>query len=354
VANLISVPLQSNFNFFDIDKKLGPLDLHRNTMGYLLNVQPVIPFKVSDEWNAITRTIVPIANQPQLVPGMGSHGGLGDIQFTPFLSPAKPGEAIWGVGPALVFPSATDQWLGSGKFSAGPSGVVLRIDGPCVYGALAQNVWSYAGDSDRDYVNQMLIQPFVNYDFPKGWYLTSSPIITADWHADSDQRWTVPVGGGIGRFFRIGKLPVNMQLQSFCNVVHPDFGSEWSVSQDGKWAQAGHVSGQAGKAGYVANSSGQWAAGAKAAGGGGAVKTSGGDVYAGRDGNVYKTSEGQWQKYPDEGLGNGVMKRQVALALLLLSALAAGCSQSTVDPFPCLASCPPPALRQAISPAREC
>lgn len=229
VADLISVPLQSNFNFFDIDRKLGPQDLHRNTMGYLLNVQPVIPIKLNDDWNVITRTIVPIINQPELFPGMGSHGGLGDTQFTPFLSPAKAGKLIWGVGPVLVFPTATDQWLGSGKFSAGPSAVVLKMDGPWVYGAIAQNLWSYAGDPDRDYVNQMLIQPFVNYNMPKGWYLTSSPIITADWHADSDQRWTVPLGGGVGRLFRIGKLPVNMQLQSFYNVVHPDFGPEWSV-----------------------------------------------------------------------------------------------------------------------------
>ena len=229
IADMISVPLQSTFNFYDIDKHLGGKDYHRNTMGYVLNVQPVVPFSLNKDWNVITRTIIPIVNQPELVPGMGSHGGLGDIQFTPFFSPAQPSKTIWGVGPALVFPTATDQWLGSGKFSAGPSAVILRMDGPWVYEALAQNVWSYAGDSNRDYVNQMLIQPFVNYNLPKGWYLTSVPMITADWHADSDQRWTVPVGGGVGKIMKIGKLPVNMQLQSFYNVVHPDFGPDWSI-----------------------------------------------------------------------------------------------------------------------------
>jgi len=229
VASMISVPFQSNFNFFDIDKKLGPLDYDRNTMGYILNVQPVIPFSLNDEWNLITRTIIPVINQPEIAPGMGSHGGLGDIQFTSFFSPAKPGKVIWGVGPVLQFPTATDQWLGAGKWNAGPSGLVLTMQGPWVLGVLAQNVWSYCGDTDRPYVNQMLINPFVNYNLPKGWYLTASPNITADWHADSDQRWTVPVGGGFGRLFRIGTLPVNVQLASFYNVVHPDFGPTWSV-----------------------------------------------------------------------------------------------------------------------------
>jgi hypothetical protein len=225
IANMISVPLQSNFNFYNIDKH----GYERDTMGYVLNVQPVIPLKINDDWNLITRTVIPIINQPQLMPGMGSHAGLGDIQFTSFLSPSKSGKITWGVGPVLQFPSATDDSLGSGKWSAGPSAVVLAMDGPWVVGALAQNVWSYAGDSDRPYVNQLLVQPFINYNLPKGWYLTTSPIITANWHADSDDRWTVPVGGGVGKIVKFGKLPVNLQLSSYYNVVHPDFGPEWSV-----------------------------------------------------------------------------------------------------------------------------
>jgi hypothetical protein len=229
IANLISLPFQSNFNFYDIHTHLGQQDYTRHTMGYVLNVQPVIPVKLSEDWNLITRTIIPVINQPQLVPGMGSHGGMGDIQFTAFLSPSKSGGLTWGVGPALVFPTATDDSLGSGKFSAGPSVVALTMQGPWVIGVLAQNVWSYCGDHDRNYVNQMLVQPFINFNLPDGWYLTTSPIITADWHADSDERWTVPVGGGVGRLFKIGKLPVNMQLASYYNVVHPTFGPEWTV-----------------------------------------------------------------------------------------------------------------------------
>jgi hypothetical protein len=225
VADLISVPLQSNFYFFDQEK----IPVHGTEMQYVLNLQPVIPLKLNEDWNLITRTIIPIIYMPEIVPGVGTHGGMGDIQFTGFFSPRKPGKIIWGVGPVLQFPTATDPLLGSRKWSMGPSAVVLAMQGPWVYGVLAQNVWSYAGDGDRAYVNQMLLNPFVNYNLPAGWYLTASPNITADWHADEDQRWTVPVGGGVGRLFRVGKLPVNLTLAAYYNVEHPDFGPEWSV-----------------------------------------------------------------------------------------------------------------------------
>ena len=125
-------------------------------------------------------------------------------------------------------PTATASQLGSGKFSLGPSAVALMIEGPWVFGALINNQWSVAGWSDRD-VNQMLLQPFVNYNFGEGWYLTSAPIITADWKADSGDRWTVPVGAGVGKLFKAGKLPINTQIQAFSNVEHPKFGPDWQL-----------------------------------------------------------------------------------------------------------------------------
>jgi hypothetical protein len=219
VADLISVPFQNNFNF-----KTGSKD----EMVNVLNIQPVIPFNLNEDWNLITRTIVPIINQPSLFPGMDSAFGLGDINPSFFLSPAKPSKVIWGVGPAFTFPTATDELLGSEKYSAGPTGVFLVMDGPWVYGALANNQWSYAGWGERDF-NMMLVQPFLNYNLPKGWYLTSSPIITADWVADSDNTWTVPVGGGVGKLFKLGKMPVNAQLGAYYNVERPEYGSEWQL-----------------------------------------------------------------------------------------------------------------------------
>jgi hypothetical protein len=220
VADLISLPLQNNTNF-----GVGPGDDVQN----VLNIQPVMPVELSENWNLITRTIAPVIYQPELVPGYGSEFGLGDINTTLFLSPAKPGKIIWGVGPVFSFPTASDRVLGTDKWSAGPSAVVLTIRGPWVVGALANNLWSYAGDDDRKDVNQFLLQYFINYNLPKGWYISSAPIITANWKADSGNKWTVPFGGGIGKIFRIGKQPVNAQVQAFYNVEKPVNGPDWTL-----------------------------------------------------------------------------------------------------------------------------
>jgi len=220
VANLISVPFQNNFNF-----GIGP----RNVTQWILNVQPVIPIKLNEDWNLITRTIMPIINQPSPAPGVRSAFGLGDINPTFFLSPAKSGKLIWGLGPTFTLPTATDSLLGTGKWSAGPAAVVLTMQGHWVIGALANQQWSFAGWGDNN-VSAMLIQPFVNYNLPHGWYLTSAPIITANWKADSDNRWTVPIGGGVGKIQRFGKLPVNFQLAAYDNVKTPDaLGADWQL-----------------------------------------------------------------------------------------------------------------------------
>jgi hypothetical protein len=220
VADLISVPFQNNINF-----GVGPGD----DVQYILNIQPVIPFRLTQDWNLISRTIVPLIYQPELAPGFGDVFGLGDIQQSLFLSPARPGQLIWGVGPIFQFPSATDDALGQGKWGAGPTAVALSMYGPWVFGALINNVWSFAGESDRPDVNQMLIQPFVNYNLPDAWYVGSVPIITANWEADSDNRWTVPLGISVGKIVRLGKLPVNAQVGGYYNVVRPDHAAEWQL-----------------------------------------------------------------------------------------------------------------------------
>ena len=227
IADLISVPLQSNFNF--------GAGFNHNKMIYVLNIQPVIPIKLSDEWNLVTRVIMPVINQPALSPSFGglvpstAGTGFGDFNPTFFFSPAKPGELIWGLGPTFTLPTATDRDLGSGKWSMGPSGVVLTVQGPWVFGALMNNQWSVGGWGDKA-VNAMLLQPFVNYNFQAGWYLTTSPVLTANWKADkAGDVWTVPLGGGVGKLFRVGKQPINLQLQAFGNVAKPEFGPEWQL-----------------------------------------------------------------------------------------------------------------------------
>jgi hypothetical protein len=219
IADLISLPFQSNTNF-----GVGPFHSPQE----ILNIQPVIPISINPDWNLITRWITPVISQPKLSPTGNEQFGIGDLNPSLFFSPAKPAEIIWGVGPTFLLPTATDQNLGNHRWGAGPSVVVLTIQGHWLFGALANNIWSFASTGKGSNVNQMLIQPFVNYNFPDGWYLTSSPVITADWLADG-RKWTVPVGGGFGRLFKLGEQPINTQVQVFYNVTTPRGGAKWQA-----------------------------------------------------------------------------------------------------------------------------
>jgi hypothetical protein len=222
VGNLISVPFQNNTNF-----NVGPLSGTQN----ILNIQPVIPISVNSEWNVITRTILPVIWQPALSPTIDSTSGIGDVVFTAFLSPAKPGSWIWGAGPVLQLPTNSNAELGNKNWGLGPSFVVLHLehDDPWVYGVLVNNIWSLSSSKQGGSYNNGLIQPFVNYNFKEGFYLTSAPIATVDWKADSGEKWTVPVGGGAGKIFHFGKLPVNTSLAAYYNVVRPDDGADWQI-----------------------------------------------------------------------------------------------------------------------------
>jgi hypothetical protein len=222
VGNLISVPFQNNTNL-----NYGPEKKTQN----ILNIQPVIPVSVNEDWNIITRTILPVVSQPALYPGDDRTNGLGDTVFTAFLSPAKPGNVIWGAGPVVQLPTNTDSQLGNRNWGMGLSGVVLHLEhgDPWVYGVLVNNIWSLTDSGTGGSYNNATIQPFLNFNFPGGLYLTSSPIITANWKAENSQRWVVPLGGGVGKIFHIGRLPVNTQLSAYYNVVTPDDGANWQV-----------------------------------------------------------------------------------------------------------------------------
>lgn len=218
ISSMISVPLQNNTSF-----NYGAYDRVQN----VLNIQPVYPISLSKNVNLITRTIVPIISQP--IGENDSKFGLGDINLTAVFSSAKPGKVIWGLGTAMFFPTATNEVLGTEKFSIGPTLVVLTMPGKFVLGLLVNNVWSVAGKKERADVNQMLIQYFINYNLSGGWYLSSGPIITANWKASSGQQWVVPFGAGFGKIFNIGAQPFNAQVQAFANVVKPDNGADWSM-----------------------------------------------------------------------------------------------------------------------------
>jgi len=213
IANLISVPFQEN-----LDYNIGPYERARST----LNIQPVVPVSLTPELMLITRTIVPIVYQPDVGNSGGGSSGLGDINPAFFFSPVDHGPLIWGVGPTFLLPTATQRATGSGKWSIGATAVGLLQPGKLTIGVLASNVWSVSGPDDRVPVNQMTIQYFINYNLPKAWYLTSSPILTANWQAEPHGIWTIPFGGGVGKIFKLGKLPLNGTLQMYRNAFRPD------------------------------------------------------------------------------------------------------------------------------------
>ena len=241
IASLISLPIQwnstpstqwaPNVTIPSADPSLPPVrtNFKANQTQNVVNVQPVIPFKVSDGLTLVTRTIVPFISQPG--PRGTSIQSLGDINPSVFFVPTLKGNFTVGVGPTVVIPSATDNRLSSKRWSAGPTGVLVYTKGPIVAGGLINNIWSFAGDDGRD-VNKMLIQPFLNYNLPKGWYLTSSPIITANWNQAENKGWTVPVGAGFGRVFVLGTQPVNASLSAYYNAVKPEVAGQTLI---GDW-----------------------------------------------------------------------------------------------------------------------
>ena len=222
VGDLISLPLQYNVNF-----GYGP---HQGSQ-HVLNLQPVIPFHVNDDWNLITRTILPVVWNPgSSIPTVPV--GTAPISFTAFLSPSHDVNGwLWGVGPVVQLPTISSATLGSSVWGAGPSAVIVYSGGPWVAGALLNNVWSLGGTpgpSGNSYSN-FLANPFVAYNFDEGWYLSSAPNITANWQV-SGTKWTVPIGGGGGRIFLIDALPVDLSVTAYYNAIRPTFGANWQLS----------------------------------------------------------------------------------------------------------------------------
>ena len=202
IASLISVPFQYNY-----DRDIGPTDSGKQ---HRLNVQPVIPITLNDEWNLISRTIVPLVHQDDVVPGAGDQTGMGDILQSLFFSPKEPtaGGFIWGVGPVFLLPTATDDLLGGEKLGLGPTGIVLTQRGPWTVGGLTNHVWSVAGPSSRDDISNTFLQPFLSYNTPGGWTYSLSTESTYDWNRND---WSVPISAQVSKLMRFGKQPVSLQ-----------------------------------------------------------------------------------------------------------------------------------------------
>jgi opacity protein-like surface antigen len=219
IADLVSLPFQSNTNF-----DTGPF----NRTQEVFNIQPVVPMHLNNDWNVISRTIIPVVSQPNPLSNSNTNG-IGDITQSLFVSPVHSGGLIWGVGPVFTIPSASDPTLGTGKVLFGPTAVLLTTPGHWVIGVLLNNQWSVGGDPLRPAVNTFLAQPFLNYNMERGWYLTTSPIITSNWLAASGQQWTLPIGGGFGRVFKVGDQPINAQIAGYYNAIRPTGASDWQL-----------------------------------------------------------------------------------------------------------------------------
>ena len=191
------------------------------------SLQPVWPFSVNDDWKVITYTILPVVQLPG-APGEDSTVGLGDTLVNLLFAPKKPGAVVWGAGPTIMLPTRTDPALGSDRLGLGPAAVVFYAQDAWSAGMVLQNVWSLGGDGANE-VNTLAAQYIFNYNLDDGWFLMSNATITRNWLADSDNGWTVPVGGGAGKILNIGKQPVSLSVQAFDNVVTPDGGPDWSV-----------------------------------------------------------------------------------------------------------------------------
>jgi hypothetical protein len=210
VSNLISIPLQSNFYTGG--------DLGDRTF-YNLNIQPVFPFPVSKDWMVVGRMIAPFDSLPAA--GESRDTGLGDIQLEFFLTPARPGKLIWGFGPVFSLPTATASSLEMGSWAAGPAFVVVKNVGPFVLGGLVTQSWHFADSGGEPATNAFALQPAINFNFGKGWALSCSPTISANWDAESGNRWTVPLGLGITRTTISNRRPINVGLSYYHNIERP-------------------------------------------------------------------------------------------------------------------------------------
>ncbi len=233
LSTVVSIPFENNTLF-----NMGPAQSTVN----VLNVKPVIPVNLGS-WNLINRLVVPLIytqGQTDLVEdsiylgvgtpgsfGLGSAFGLADITYQGFITPAKSGKVSWGLGGSLVAPTHTDDRFGTNKWSTGPAVVLFSSLDNWVLGLIAENIWSFAGDSDALDVNVFSAQVAINYKLENGWYLTSAPLISANWEESSDNRWTVPLGGGIGRIIKLEKMAVAIDAGAYYNVEKPRFADDW-------------------------------------------------------------------------------------------------------------------------------
>ena len=215
-ADQITVPIQLSTSL-----DVGP---GNGTAGGL-NIQPAIPISLGEEWQLINRPSLSLlaSEQPH------RKLGFGDMELQTYFTPARFTKWVWGVGPDLRIPTATQHELGTGKWSAGPAVGLIYMSGPWVNGLLANHVWSFAGPHARDAVSQSTVEPVISYNFENGWFLGFDSTMTADWNAPADRRWTIPVGLDLGRVFELGKPSLSIQFGTYYNIARAEGAERWLV-----------------------------------------------------------------------------------------------------------------------------
>jgi hypothetical protein len=218
VAAMYSLPLEYNY-----DHEIGPQeDGHKN----YINVQPVLPFSIGEDWNLISRTIIPLIDQEDIFPGAGSQSGIGDITQSFFFSPKSPTDSgwIWGAGPVLYLSTASDELLGAEKYGAGPTAVFLKQTNGWTFGALLNQIWSFAGNGNRADINSMYMQPFVSYTTKSLTTFAVNSESSYNWDADRDP-WTVPINLMATQFFKVGKQRLTLRVGARYWADSPDSGA---------------------------------------------------------------------------------------------------------------------------------
>ena len=195
--------------------------------GYEFDLRSVLPTRLGDNWQILHRPLLPVLHEAGGAPGEQSTFGLGDFVYQAFVTPNRNSRIIWGIGPTLVIPTATNSRLGGGKWSAGPALGVVSQPGNWSLTMVAANTWSFAGDSARDSINQLSLELFVDYNVKAGWYVGYEPQLSADWKANPGKRWLVPMGGGVGKAVVLGRQ--NAVFTAFCyrNIARPTGAPIW-------------------------------------------------------------------------------------------------------------------------------
>jgi hypothetical protein len=220
-------------NLWSIQFQFNNYNLTNDRWNYNLNFQPVMPVALTEDWNLITRPVIQIYNDVPITDALGENArtvAFGDWTQLEMISPAHSGHWLLGLGPTFIFPTAGSVYTGQGKWQVGPAAVIAYMTKEYIVGVFPQNWWSFAGDANRPSTNQMNLQPILSFFFHGGWNVGYSGNITADWEAPSNNRWTVPIGLGVGKVFKFGRLPVKIQLAGQYMVVQPDpVGQKWNI-----------------------------------------------------------------------------------------------------------------------------